>query len=81
MIGLVVFAIEYVVRGRLRALSAVSFVGSVLAFWLAKSAGVGFAVMAIAVAAVVAISVEGKDRDVRHRTYRWVWAVAGVIAV
>ncbi len=81
MIGLVVFAIEYLVRARLRWLSAVSFIGALLALWLAKSAGVGFAVMAIAVAAVVAISVEGKDRDIRHRIYRWVWAVAGVIAV
>ena len=81
MLGIIVFAIEFVVRGRLAWLSAISFVGAVAAFWLAKSAGVGFAVMAVAVAAVVAISVEGKDRDVRHKTYRWVWAVAGVIAV
>jgi O-antigen ligase len=81
MLGLVIFAIEYVVSGRHRWLSALSFVAAAASFWLAKSAGVGFAVMAIAVAAVVAISVEGKDRDVRHRTYRWVWAVAGVVAV
>jgi O-antigen ligase len=81
MLGLVIFAIEYVVSGRHRWLSALSFVAAAASFWLAKSAGVGFAVMAIAVAAVVAISVEGKDRDVRHRTYRWVWAVAGVVAL
>jgi O-antigen ligase len=81
MLGIVVFAIEYLVNGRLRWLSAISFAASVVSFWLAKSAGVGFALTAIAVAAAVAISVEGKDRDVRHRTYRWVWAIAGVIAV
>jgi O-antigen ligase len=81
MLGLVIFAIEYVVSGRLRWLSVASFLAAAASFWLAKYAGVGFAVMAIAVAAVVAISVEGKDRDLRHRTYRWVWAVAGVIAV
>lgn len=81
MLGLVVFAIEYVVRGRMQWLSIVSFLAAAASFWLAKSAGVGFALMAISVAAVVAISVEGKDRDVRHKTYRWVWAAAGVIAV
>lgn len=81
MIGLVVFAIELVVRGQRQWLSTLSFAGSLLCFWLAKSAGVGFAVAAIVVAAVVAFSVEGKDRDLRHRIYRWVWAVAGVIAI
>ena len=81
MIGIVVFAIELVVRGQRQWLSTLSFTGSLLCFWLAKSAGVGFAVAAIVVAAVVAFSVEGKDRDLRHRIYRWVWAVAGVIAV
>jgi O-antigen ligase len=81
MLGLVIFAIEYVVNGRLRWLSVVSFIGAAASFWLAKSAGVGFAVAAIAVAAVVAISVEGQDRDLRHRTYRWVWALAGVISI
>ena len=81
MIGLVVFAIELVVRGQRQWLSVISFAGALLCFWLAKSAGVGFAVAAIVVAAVVAFSVEGKDRDLRHRIYRWVWAVAGVVAV
>jgi O-antigen ligase len=81
MLGLVIFAIEYVVNGRLRWLSIVSFIGAAASFWLAKSAGVGFAVAAIAVAAVVAISVEGQGRDLRHRTYRWVWALAGVISI
>ena len=80
MLGLVVFAIEYVVNDRRRWLYLTSFVFTSLTLWLAKSAGVTFAVLAVIVAAVVALFVEGRDRDTRHRTYRWVWAVAGLLA-
>ncbi len=81
MIGLVVFAIDYAVSATPKWLSAGSFALAVAMLLLSKSAGVAFAVAAIAVAATVALTVEGKDRDLRHRIYRWVWACAGVISV
>ena len=81
MIGLVVFAIDYAVSTTPKWLSAGSFALAASLFLLSKSAGVGFAIAAIAVAAVVALTVEGKDRDLRHRIYRWVWACAGVVAL
>ena len=81
MLGLIVFAIDYAVSATPKWLSAASFVLAVSMFWLSKSAGVGFAIAAIAVAAIVALNVEGKDRDLRHRIYRWVWASAGVISI
>ena len=80
MLGLVVFAVEYVVNQNRRWVYLLSIATTVVTLWLAKSAGVTFAVLAIVVAAIVALFVEGKDRDTRHRTYRWVWAVAGVLA-
>ena len=81
MLGLIVFAIDYAVSATPKWLSAASFALAVSMFWLSKSAGVGFAVAAISVAATVALIVEGKDRDLRHRIYRWVWASTGVIAI
>jgi O-antigen ligase len=81
MLGLIVFAIDYAVSTTPKWLSAASFALAASMFYLSKSAGVGFAVAAIAVAAIVALIVEGKDRDLRHRVYRWVWASAGVIAI
>ncbi len=81
MLGLIFFAIDFAVSSTPRWLSAVSFVTAGTMFWLAKSAGVGFAVAAVAVAAIVALIVEGKDRQLRHRIYRWVWASAAVAAI
>jgi O-antigen ligase len=81
MIGLVVFAIDYAVSATPKWLSASSFALAAAMLLLSKSAGVAFAVAAIAVAAIVALIVEGKDRDLRHRIYRWVWACAGVVAI
>ena len=81
MLGLIVFAIEYVVNTSRRWVYLVGMLTSVLTLWLAKSAGIEFAVLAVVVAAVVALFVEGKDRTTRHRTYRWVWAIAGLLAV
>jgi O-antigen ligase len=81
MIGLVVFAIDYAVSATPKWLSASSFALAAAMLLLSKSAGVAFAVAAIAVAATVAMIVEGKDRDLRHRIYRWVWACAGVVSI
>jgi O-antigen ligase len=81
MIGLVVFAIDYAVSATPKWLSASSFALAAAMLLLSKSAGVAFAVAAIAVAATVALIVEGKDRDLRHRIYRWVWACAGLVSI
>ena len=81
LLGLIFFAIEFVAASTSKWLSASSFVISALLLWLSKSAGVGFALVAVSVAAVVALFVEGKDRDLRHRIYRWVCAVAGLGSV
>jgi exopolysaccharide production protein ExoQ len=78
LLGMIFFAIEFAVASTPKWLSATSFFTSGLVLWLAKSAGVGFALVAVSVAAVVALFVEGKDRDLRHRIYRWVWAIAGL---
>lgn len=55
--------------------------GSIAAMLLAKSAGIGFAMAAILIAAIVSIAAEGKEREVRHKYYRIAWALAGTIGV
>jgi O-antigen ligase len=47
---------------------------------LAKSAGIGFAILAVAVAVTVAWRVKGKSRNERHRLYRFAWTGAGIVA-
>ena len=64
--------------GTSRWISAISFVASGISVYLAKSAGIGFALVAIAVAALVSILAEGKDRETRHRYYRFAWAAAAI---
>ncbi|MFM6966766.1 MAG: O-antigen ligase family protein [Rhodoluna sp.] len=76
MLGLVAFAVEYAIVGTRRWISAISFLASALCVYLAKSAGISFALVAIGVAAVVSILVEGKERDIRHRYYRFAWGAA-----
>jgi O-antigen ligase len=81
MLGVVVFLVEFAIIGTKRWVSAWSITTALLAILLAKSAGIGFAMSAIAVAAVVSIAAEGKDRDTRHKYYRIAWAFAGTIAI
>ena len=81
MLGVVTFAVEYAIIGTKRWISVVCLIGSLAAMLLAKSAGIGFAMAAILVAAIVSIAAEGKDRDVRHKYYRIAWAFAGTIGV
>ena len=80
MVGLVVFAVEYAIVAGPRWLSVLGMATSALCIALAKSAGIGFAMMAIVAAAVVSIAAEGKDRDTRHRYYRFAWFTAGIAA-
>ena len=80
MVGFIVFAVEYAIIGAPRWLSASSMVTAALSIALAKSAGIGFAMVAVGAAAIVSIAAEGKDREIRHRYYRVAWASAGTIA-
>jgi len=81
MVGIVVFSVEIAIIATKKWLGAVSLVTAVGAIWLAKSAGVGFALAAVAISAVVSIAAEGKDRETRHFYYRIAWASAGTVAV
>jgi O-antigen ligase len=81
MLGVITFAIEYAIIGTKRWISAVSLVAAFGTILLAKSAGIGFAMTAVAVASIVSIAAEGKDRDTRHKYYRIAWAFAGTVAV
>ena len=78
MLGLIIFAVEYAIVGTKRWISATSFLVSGLCVYLAKSAGIGFALAAVAVAAVVSILAEGQDRETRHRYYRFTWVAAAL---
>ena len=79
MLGLVIFGVEYAIKGTTRWISVVSLVASGICLALAKSAGIGFAVTAVIATAIVSIAAEGKDYETRHRYYRVAWTVAGVI--
>jgi O-antigen ligase len=81
MLGLVAFAVEYAIVGNRRWISAVSFIASAVCVDLAKSAGISFALVAVAVAALISILVEGKEREVRHRYYRFAWGAAAITAI
>jgi O-antigen ligase len=81
MLGLVAFAVEYAIVGTRRWISAVSFIASAVCVDLAKSAGISFALVAVAVAALISILVEGKEREVRHRYYRFAWGAAAITAI
>jgi len=81
MLGVIIFAVEYAIIGTSRWISAISLVVALATVLLARSAGIGFAMTAVAVAAIVSIAAEGKDRDTRHKYYRIAWAFAGTVAV
>lgn len=70
MLGLVVFAIERAANTTSRIVTLLSFLATVPMLILSRSASIGFAVASIALAAIVSIAAEGKEREVRHRYYR-----------
>ena len=80
MIGLVVFGVEYAVLGTLRWLSVLGLVSAGACVALSKSAGIGFALLAMVAAAAVSIAAEGKPYETRHRYYRFAWAAAAALA-
>lgn len=81
MIALVVFAIERAANTTSRLVTIASYLAAVSMLLLARSASIGFAIVAIFAAAIVSIAAEGKTREVRHRYYRIAWGVIGVGAL
>ncbi|NDH65090.1 MAG: O-antigen ligase family protein [Microbacteriaceae bacterium] len=81
MIGLIVFAVEFAILGTSRWISVSSLVTAGLCMALSKSAGIGFALVAVVVSAVVSIAAEGKPQDTRHRYYRVALTAAGSLGV
>ena len=81
MLGVVTFAVEFAIIGTKRWISVTFIAVSIGTMLLAKSAGIGFAMAAILVSAIVSISAEGKEPEVRHKYYRIAWAFAGTVGV
>jgi len=81
MLGLIVFAIELAANTTNRFNSILSFAVTIPMLVLARSASILFALVIVALAAVVSIAAEGKAREVRHRYYRIAWSVIGVGAL
>ena len=78
LIGVITFAIEAAIKKKTRVLSLLSLVASVALIFVAKSAGMVFASIAVVLAATVSLAAEGKDKPTRHRYYRIAWSIAGV---
>jgi O-antigen ligase len=81
MLAVVVFAIERAANTTSRLITIFSFSAALPMLILSRSASIGFAMAAVAAAAVVSIAVEGKERDVRHRYYRVAWLIIGTGAL
>lgn len=80
MLGFLLFAIQYAIRATSRWVAVCSMALAALCLALTRSAGIGFAMMGVALAAVVALIAEGHDRETRHRYYRLAWTGFGVLA-
>ena len=78
LMGVITFAIEIAVKKTNRWISISSLVASVMMIWVAKSAGIIFATVAVLLATVVSLLAEGKDKATRHRYYRVAWIIAGL---
>jgi hypothetical protein len=79
MVGIIIFSVEHMIFGVARWLSWLGIFMAAATIALTKSAGIGFALIAVIVAAVVSISAEGKDRETRHRYYRLALAFSGIV--
>ncbi|MEO0023925.1 MAG: hypothetical protein RL196_366, partial [Actinomycetota bacterium] len=79
MAGVIMFGVEHMIFGVSRWLSWVSFALAAATIALTKSAGIGFALIAVILAAIVSIAAEGKDRETRHRYYRLAWTGSGIV--
>jgi exopolysaccharide production protein ExoQ len=79
MLGFILFAIQLAVRSGHRWLNILGILMASAALALTRSAGVGFAMVLTTVVALVALIVEGRDRETRHRYYRLAWTGFGVV--
>ena len=79
MVGLILFGVEHMIFGVSRWLSWLGIIMAALTIALTKSAGIGFALIAVIVAGVVSIAAEGKDRDTRHKYYRLALTFSGIV--
>jgi len=78
MLAVILFAIRFAVRDGMRFVNVTGILMSLAAFALTRSAGIGFATTLAAVVALVALIVEGHDRETRHRYYRLAWTGFGI---
>jgi len=79
MLGFIIFVIQLAVRSGNRWLNILGILMSVAALALTRSAGIGFAMALTAVVGIVALIVEGRDRETRHRYYRVAWTGFGIL--
>ena len=79
MLGFIMFAIRYSIRSGSRFVNLTGLLMATAAFALTRSAGIGFAMGLAAVVALVALIVEGRDRETRHRYYRVAWTGFGIL--
>ena len=70
VLGLAVFFVEYLVSVRNQKLALGSMVAAATFIALAKSASMTIALVIAAIAAVIAMSAEGRPRATRHKIYR-----------
>ena len=80
MLGFLIFAIQYAIKSPRRWSSVLFMCISAFCLALTRSAGIGFAMIMVAVGALVALIAEGHDRDTRHRYYRVAWTGFGIVA-
>ena len=81
LLALVIFVIELVLRQVRIWLSVASLVSALVVFVMSQSGGAAFAVLAIALTAIVVFAAEGHDRDTRHRYYRNALAAVGIASL
>jgi O-antigen ligase len=79
LMGLITFLVELAVKKRNKVLTVLSILLSVVTIAVSSSAGIVFASVAVGLAAIVSLLAEGKDRDTRHRYYRYAWAISGTV--
>ena len=79
MLGFILFLIQLAVKAGNRWLNLIGILMAVAALALTRSAGIGFAMSLTAVVALVALLVEGRDRETRHRYYRVAWTGFGIL--
>jgi exopolysaccharide production protein ExoQ len=80
MLGFLIFAVQYAIKSPQRWISVASMGAAAFCLALTRSAGIGFAMVMVAVGALVALVAEGHDRETRHRYYRVAWTGFGIVA-